>query len=210
MKTCLTPLLAGLWLAGCAGGPREALPESSRQTMPVNPEQAVVDCTTATAIDAMVCEVGELAALDQKLSEVIEHAEAKTHSDEHERLYATHHSWFRQRDDDCAGRADQQRCLSEAYQQRIATLQARYGLVEQRGPLGFVCKGRSVSEVTVTWFDTTPETLIAQRGDSESLMVRKAGESVYCGRNESLSEQGSAIMLEWGHDAPQISCQAAR
>lgn len=203
----LAGLLIMLLLAGCTTSPRETLPTPSVQPS-LGSGQAGVDCATATGIEAMVCEQDDLATLDQTLNEVMQNAIQQTHSDQHRQLHATQSNWLRQRDD-CAQQADQLRCLSEAYQQRIATLQARYGLVEQRGPLEFVCKGRSVSEVTVTWFDTTPETLIARRGDSESLMVRKAGESVYRGRNESLSEQGSAITLVWGHGAPQINCQAA-
>lgn len=205
----LPMLLTGLMLAGCAGSSHETLPEPAPRDGSGDAAQASKDCATPTGIAAMVCEQDELTALDQKLNEVMQDAIKHTHSDEQGQLQAIQNSWLRQRDD-CTQQADPQRCVREAYQQRIAQLQARHGLVEQRGPLNFICKGRMVSEVSVTWFDTTPETLIAQRGDSQSLMVRQAGESVYRGRNESLSEQGEAITLVWGHGAPQITCQAAR
>lgn len=208
LTSCLIPLLAGLLLTGCAGSPRESLPAPSQSEPVVDPASAAVDCRTAEGIAGMVCEVEELAALDRQLSEVLERAEARIASDQHARLNAIQNSWVRQRDN-CADQHDKQRCVIKTYQERIAELQARYGLVEQRGPLRFVCGGHSVSEVTVTWFDTKPETLIATRGDSQSLMYRQAGESVYRGRNESLSEQPSSITLVWGHDAPQLSCQAA-
>lgn len=213
----LTPVLAGLFgllltgllLTGCAGSPRETLPEPPPEAPQVEAVSAAVDCSTAEGVAGMVCEADELIVLDQELSEVMQNAEKQEDRDQHARLHAIQDSWLRQRDD-CAQQADQQRCVSDAYKLRIAQLQARHGLVEQRGPLSFVCKDRSVSEVTVTWFDTVPEALIASRGDSQSLMVRQAGESVYRGRNESLSEQGAAITLVWGHGAPQIRCQATR
>lgn len=213
LTSCLTPLVAGLLLTsslltGCTGSPRESLPEPPQDLPLADAASVAVDCSTAQGIAGMVCDVDELRALDQKLREVLESAEGQIASDQHVRLHAVHNSWFRERDD-CASHNDKQRCVSEAYQQRIAELQARYGLVEQRGPLRFLCADRSVNEVTVTWFDTVPETLIAKRGDSQSLMYRQAGESAYRGRNESLSEQQSTVTLVWGHDAPQLTCQAA-
>lgn len=196
-------MLLGLALAGCAGDPREALPSvEDSAAMPV-------DCSTAEGAARLVCDDDDLAALDRQLNEVLETAEDQASQDQRSRLRAVQQSWLRQRDD-CVAQGDKRACIAEAYRRRIAELQAQYRLVEQRGPLHFVCGDRPANEVSVTWFDTDPETLIAERGDSESLMYRQTGAGPhYRGRNESLSEHRETITIVWGHGAPQMTCRAA-
>jgi membrane-bound inhibitor of C-type lysozyme len=59
----------------------------------------------------------------------------------------------------------------------------------------FACGGNLADEVVVTYFSTEPSTLIAERGDSVSLMtIQPSGSGArYQGRNESFWEhQGEA------------------
>lgn len=204
-------LLAGvvsMALSGCASGPREALPPS----VPVSPVGGIapspLDCTTAQDVQKLVCEDAELAALDLQLNEVFEAAVNQASEAQRSTLKAIQYGWAKDRDK-CGEQDDKRRCVAEAYHQRTAELQATYRLVEQRGPVHFVCGDRPANEITVTWFETTPKTLIAERGDSISLMYQAEDASSYHGRNESLSERQDTITIVWGHGAPQITCQAA-
>lgn len=209
-RLLLLIMLPGLMiLSGCAGDPREALPP----TVPVPPEEGTtsssLDCTMAQGVARLVCDDAELAALDLQLKEVFEAAEHQTPEAQHSTLQAIQYGWAKDRDE-CWEQDDKRGCVVETYHRRIAELQATYRLVEQRGPVRFACGDRPANEVTVTWFDTKPKTLIAERGDSESLMYRQTGTGPdYRGRNESLSEQQDAITIVWGHGAPQITCQVA-
>ena len=97
-------------------------------------------------------------------------------------------------------------------ERRIAELQARYRLLPHRGPDRYACAGDARNELLVSWFDTQPPTLYAERGDSVSLMFREPqppapGEVLYVGRNESLRVRPSGQLgLRWGVDATEITC----
>lgn len=204
-----TLLLLGLMLSGCAGDPREALPQTVPVSPAVNAALPVLDCTTAQGVAQLICDDDELTALDRQLSEVLEAVEDQVPETQRPRLRATQQGWVKIRDE-CVTQGDKRSCVAKAYRRRIAELQAQHRLVGQRGPVRFVCGDRPANEVTVTWFSTDPKTLIAERGDSESLMYRQSGAgSDYRGRNESLSEHEQTITIVWGHGAPQITCQAA-
>lgn len=210
LRPLLSIMLVGLALAGCAGDPREALPLSMALPSVEDPAAVPVDCSTAEGAARLVCDDDDLAALDRQLDEVLEAAEDQASQDQRSRLRAVQQSWLGKRDD-CMTQGDVRACIAEVYRRRIAELQARYGLVAQRGPLHFVCGDRPANQISVTWFDTEPRTLIAERGDSESLMYRQIGAGPdYLGRNESLSEYQETITVVWGHGAPQMTCRAVR
>ena len=61
----------------------------------------------------------------------------------------------------------------------------------------------------VTFFQTEPPTLIAERGDSVSLMYLESSGSGsrYQGRNESFWEKGREALIQWGYDAPEMKCE---
>ena len=61
--------------------------------------------------------------------------------------------------------------------------------------------------MVVTTFRTQPPTLIAERGDQTSLMVRQSGDGErYQGRNETLVQQGAESLITWGYQAPVMRC----
>jgi hypothetical protein len=66
----------------------------------------------------------------------------------------------------------------------------RNRLVSNSGPISFICDGNPAKEVVVTFFRTDSPTLIAEHGDSASLMyLQPSGSgSKYKGRNESFWE----------------------
>jgi membrane-bound inhibitor of C-type lysozyme len=99
--------------------------------------------------------------------------------------------------------------VEEQYRLRIAELQARYVLVAATGPVFYACDGNPANEVVVTFFATEPPTLIAERGDQSSFMVRapSASGAKYTGRNESFWEHQGEAMVVWGFEAPVMRCK---
>jgi len=128
----------------------------------------------------------ELSALEHKLAEVSAAAVAA----------------------ECAASGDVPACEQREYKRRIAELQARYRLVPARGPFRWKCDGNPASEVVVTFFDTDPATLVAQRGDSVAVMiVQPSGSGAkYEGRDESFWEHHHEAAIRWGFGAAELHC----
>jgi uncharacterized protein len=126
-------------------------------------------------------------------------------------LHAEQRGWIKGRND-CWKSADKRACVQDEYVRRIAELQARYRLVPGRGPFSFACDGNPANEVVVTYFQTEPPTLIAERGDSTSLMFQQpsASGARYLGRNESFWEHQGVATIVWGYGAPKMRCTAPR
>jgi membrane-bound inhibitor of C-type lysozyme len=111
--------------------------------------------------------------------------------------------------DDCWKSDDKKKCVQESYTRRIAELEARYMLVSSKGPFFYNCDGVQSKVVVITFFETEPPTLIAEYGDSVSLMyLQPSGSGAkYQGRNESVWIKGNEAMITWGYDTPEMSCQ---
>lgn len=79
------------------------------------------------------------------------------------------------------------------------------------GPVAWFCEGDRRNEIVTTFFATEPPTLIAERGDSVSLMYREGtGPDLrFVGRNESLKERGDGISVVWGYGATELHCAKA-
>ena len=163
------------------------------------------------SIEDMVCKDEELAALDRDLSGVYSAALKKAVNEHPPLLKAGQRGWIKGRDD--CWKADVERdCVREQYQLRIAELQASYRLLPGSGPIFFSCDDEFGSEVIVTFFQTDPPTLIAERGDSVSLMylLPSASGTKYQGRNESFWEHQGKALITWGHGSPEMRCEKMR
>ncbi len=163
------------------------------------------------SIEAMICGDAELSALDKKLAGVYAAATAKAKSERPPVLRAEQRGWVKGRND-CWKSSDRRGCVRDEYVRRIAELQARYRLVPSRGPFAFACDGNPANEVVVIYFATEPSTMIAERGDSVSLMFQQpaASGAKYQGRNESFWEHQSVATIVWGYSAPEMRCTLKR
>jgi len=162
--------------------------------------------------EALICADPALAALDRQLADVYAAARKKATNEKPPVLQAEQRGWVKGRDE-CwkAQQGGQAACMRGAYVDRIAELQARYRLVASDGPVFLACDGNPANEVVVTYFRTEPPTLIAERGDQTSLMVRQSGDGErYQGRNETLVQQGAESLVTWGYQAPVMRCRPAR
>jgi len=168
------------------------------------------DAVEPGSIEAMICADGELSALDRKLSRVYAAACAKAANEHPPRLKAEERGWIKGRND-CWKSDDKRGCVRDEYRRRIAELQARYRLAPGNDPVRFVCDDDPASEVVITFFFTDPPTLIAERGDSVSLMyLQPSGSGAkYQGRNESFWEHAGEAVITWGYGAPAMRCEKA-
>ena len=166
------------------------------------------DKVEAESIEALICQDADLAALDQQLALVYAEASKKAVNEHPATLKAEQRGWIKGRDD-CWKSQDQKLCVSDSYHQRIVELQARYRLVDSVGPVTWLCDGDSRNQVVVTFFKTEPATLIAERGDSTSLMTQQisASGSRYLGRNESFWEHQGEATIVWGYGAKEMKCK---
>jgi uncharacterized protein len=166
------------------------------------------DKVEAGSVEAMICKDKQLSSLDRKLSGVYAAASKKAASERPPQLQAEQRGWIKGRDE-CWKSEDKRECVRDAYQRRIAELQARYRLVPGNGPFRFMCDGNPANEIVVTFFQTDPPTLIAERGDSVSLMyLQPSGSGAkYQGRNETFWEHQGEALITWGYGAPEMRCR---
>jgi uncharacterized protein len=159
-------------------------------------------------IEEMICKDGELSSLDRKLSDVYAQAARKAANEQPPVLQAEQRGWIKGRDE-CWKSDDKRACVQGEYERRIAELQARYRLVPGIGPVTFVCDGNPRNEVVAIFFQTDPATMIAERGDSVSLMFVQpsASGARYQGRNESFWEHQGEATVTWGYGAPEMRCR---
>lgn len=176
---------------------------------PVLADGPSYDCSLVEAgsIEALVCEDAGLSALDRRLAEVYREALKEAVDQYPPDLQVEQRGWIKGRDD-CWKAADRRQCVEDAYVMRIAELQARYRLVPGKGPFVFSCDGDAANQVVVTFFSTDPPTLLAERGDSLSLMYLQpsASGTRYQGRNESFWEHQGEATVTWGYGAPEMRC----
>lgn len=161
----------------------------------------------ADSIEAMICADPGLSALDRRLDAVYRAAQARAHDQHPPRLKAEQIGWIKGRNA-CWKAEDMSGCVRTAYRDRIAELQARYRLVPATGPVRFACDGNPANEVVVTFFDTEPPVLIAERGDQVSLMqLAPSGSGTrYAGRNESFWEHQGEARVVWGYGSSALHC----
>ena len=168
------------------------------------------DCAKveSDSIEELICKDEELSALDRKMAEVYAAAATKATNEHPPVLKAEQRGWIKGRDE-CWKSGDKRNCVQTEYQNRIAELQAKYRLVAVKGPVQFACDGNDANEIVVTFFETEPPTLIAERGDSVSLMYlqRSGSGTKYQGRNETFWEHQGEASITWGYDAPEMHCK---
>lgn len=164
--------------------------------------------TEAGSIEEMICQDGDLSNLDRKLAGVYSEALPKAANENPPTLKAEQRGWIKGRDD-CWKSTDKRQCVADAYTYRIAELQAKYRLVSATSPVVYACDGNRSNEVVATFFQTDPPTLMAERGDSVSLMYAQPSGSgaKYQGRNESFWEHQGEAVVTWGYEAPEMRCK---
>lgn len=167
------------------------------------------DCSKVEAgsIEALICNDETLSVLDRKLAAIYDAALKKAVNQRPPLLKAEQRGWIKGRND-CWKADDTYSCVRQEYDYRISELQAQYRLVANSDPVFFICDTNPANEVVVTFFRTEPPTLIAEYGDSVSVMhlVLSASGSKYQGRNETFWEHQGQAMITWGYGAKTMQC----
>ncbi len=168
------------------------------------------DCAKVApgSVEALICKDAALTTLDRTLAEVYAAATKKASNEHPPTLKAEQRGWVKGRDD-CWKDADKRACIEREYRRRIVELQARYRLIPSKPAVTFVCDGEARNEVVVTFFETDPPSLIAERGDQTSLMIVQpsASGTKYQGRNETFWEHQGEATITWGYEAPEMHCK---
>ena len=176
---------------------------------------ASFDCAEVQAgagsVEELICKDEALSTLDRKLASAYGAALKKAGNEHPPVLKAEQRGWIKGRNE-CWKSDSIKACVQDKYERRIAALQARYRLVPGTGPITYGCESQPGNEFIVTYFKTDPPTLIAERGDSVSLMYQQpsASGARYQGRNESLWEHQGEALITWGYEAPELRCKKAR
>ena len=169
-----------------------------------------INCKKAVAgsTEALVCQDPGLSALDRVIGRVFAAASRKAVNEHPPVLKAEQRGWIKRRND-CWKSDDRRSCVEQAYRLRIVELQVRYRLVPAVAEARYVCDDSPGSELLVTFFQTDPASLIAERGDSNSLMYQQisASGTRYQGRNESFWEHQGEARVTWGFEAPEMHCK---
>lgn len=134
------------------------------------------DCGKADGeIEEMICNDGELAALDRRLAETYAAAlhsldDAVDREPATRELKAIQRGWIKGRNDcwKAAGRRD---CVVFNYQSRDAELTARYMLIEGIEPVFFVCNDNPSDELAAYFYPTDLPSARLERGDSIAIGV---------------------------------------
>lgn len=179
-------------------------------SLPALAEGPSFECGNAEkgSVEEIICSDPVLSELDVKMSSVYKEAEKKAADEKPPVLKAEQRGWIKGRDD-CWKSDNEKECIKETYLYRIAELQARYSLVDKKGPIFYGCDGNPKNEVVITFYETQPPTLVAEYGDTTSLMylVPSGSGSKYQGRNESAWIKGNEARVKWGFDSREMNCK---
>lgn len=183
----------------------------SLQRQASQPDGPAFDCSQSSALNTIeqtICADEWLSALDRKMAAVYAAAQQKARNEHPPVLAAEQRGWIKGRNE-CWKETHPRDCAGELYERRIAELQARYQLIAASGPVFFSCDGNPAKEVVVTFYRTNPATLIAEFGDSVSLMYQVPGIDGlrYEGRNELFRKTQDGTTIRWGYGAPPMRCQ---
>ncbi|MEA3291330.1 MAG: MliC family protein [Pseudomonadota bacterium] len=170
------------------------------------------DCSKARkGAEGIVCTDDELAALDQKLSEVYATAlkmyKESALESEVKLLKAEQRGWIKGRDE-CWKAQNERDCVEFDYRSRIAELQAGFGLAPSNGPVFYVCDGNPANEVVATFFETNPPTARLERGDSQVIayLTPSGSGAKYEGRNVTFWSKGKEAAVTWGWNTEEMRC----
>ena len=165
-------------LAACGGG------EPAEEPADAGPAQAAseavspsFDCGQAEgAVEELICTTPELATLDLRLDSIWREIETRFveqdwPESEEATVRAEQRGWIGGRNE-CWQASDPTACTRDLYRQRVATLQAQWGLVEGGEPSFWSCEGNPSNEFVLTFFQTDPPSVRVERGDRQEVMIQ--------------------------------------
>lgn len=179
----------------------------SSALLPAAYAQLPAFCAESTAkAEQLICGDADLLRAEARLAQAYAAARVKAGVRDRKRLALEQKGW-RAGVNDCWKAQDLRACVADGYALRTAELQTAWALVPARPPVVFTCADGV--DVTVTYFETEPGSLVARRGAATSLMrsAPAASGTHYIGRNESIREHQGVADVTWGYGAPPVACR---
>lgn len=161
----------------------------------------------AGASEQAICADPELLAADRRLAPVYAAVLERTSRRDRPGLRREQEDWWAGVRD-CGKLDDPGACIADAYAYRTAELQAMHRLVGARGPFRFDCDDGS--RIVVSYFATTPPSMVAVRGTERAFMlVQRSGSGArYAGRDTGFWEHQGSAAITWGAGGPELRCKA--
>ncbi|MEJ6473763.1 lysozyme inhibitor LprI family protein [Pseudoalteromonas piscicida] len=153
------------------------------------------------SMESIICGSNELSSLDKELDAIYRQIIAEPHP----KLFkAQQRGWIKGRNE-CWKSSDKLKCLKQSYIQRIAELQARFALVKSPMQVQYQC-GNQV--LNIAYYDTQPQTLVADFNNSEKIMfIEKAETPSYRSGDYQLRlKKHDNAELIWGYGSKPLTC----
>ena len=166
------------------------------------------DCTRiSAAVEKLICSDPGLSTMDRQLATVYASAEKKAGAAES--LKTEQETWIARRNG-CKG-ANLRGCIERAYNNRIAELQAKSGLVKSIGPVAFTCTSSDGTKdnAMATFYDSTPPSMTFERTGRTlfALVARSASGTRYEGANLIYWEHQGEAQVTWM--GSEVRCRKA-
>lgn len=172
----------------------------SEPAAPAKTAKPTFDCTKASGdIETLICRDPELAALDRKMAEVFQRAEAGRRGDELNALKAGQRGWIKGRND-CWKASDQSLCATESYNVRMVELQIENGLIQAPLAVGFVCNDDPSVPLLATFYNQAepPAAVFTYGGDQTiALSAPAASGARYAATNMEFWEHHGEAKVNW-------------
>ncbi|AJR09161.1 DUF1311 domain-containing protein [Photobacterium gaetbulicola] len=157
------------------------------------------DCSKAEGeVETLICQVAELAVLDQKMQQVFDKAMVQLPAEEVKRQKEMQRGWIKGRNE-CWKANDVRDCTEFAYTSRIVELQVISGQLEVPPIVSLDCGDNSQPFTAVFYNQTEPASLVLTRGDDQVIALAQpmASGIKYLGQNVEYSEHQGEIAISW-------------
>jgi uncharacterized protein len=168
------------------------------------------DCARASSIvEERICADPRLAARDNQLANVYAESVRRSGGRPEPWLSRSQHAFVAQRES-CARSDDQVACIERVYDERIAEVEVKGGLVTSRGPVTFACSDSrgTPDRLRATFHQSEPPSATIERGNERVFAV--AGPSGSGVRYEAPSvvfwEKGQEAQVRWW--GAELACAA--
>jgi uncharacterized protein len=159
------------------------------------------DCARSTSIvEERICADPRLAARDNQLANVYAESVRRSGGRPESWLLRSQQAFVNQRNS-CAESDDQVGCIERVYDERIAEVQVKGGLVASREPLTFACSDRrgAPDRLRATFHQSEPPSVTIERGAERVFAVASpSGSGVrYEAPSVSFWEKGQEAQVSW-------------
>lgn len=175
------------------------------------------------AVEELICSDAQLKKLDDKMLVVEQRILRQLHqknsptwtkdtTDSHQSgrldtFKSEQQQWLKQRND-CSKEVAVKECLLDSYTSRLATLRAKFEIVNHAKRLLLKCPSQSSWRFIVSYYDTDlPSIKLERQGSSRVLLLTPSGTgSLYQGEGVTYWENQGKVMIDWEGEVNNLQC----